>query len=417
MSDNRAYYPEILQNILYNNASFSDLKNTICNDDMGFVNMLFLSALRHLFFIRYEVLPQFIKKKIPNKQRILEFILILAITELFFLDTPDYAVVNSYTNIAKKKTDKFGGNFVNAILRNIIRNKENLLKNRKSKFFSPQFLKILKQDYSADEIGGMEEFVTIEAPLDLTLKSDADVSLPEGVMLPTGSLRMPANNRVTSLCGYNDGLWWVQDAASSIPVRCLTNLQNKKVLDLCAAPGGKTAQLLDAGAIVTAVDVSEKRLDKLKENIQRLKLEKNLRIVCSDALKLSFDEKFDIVLIDAPCSATGTFRRHPEIIHTKSFDDVKKQAALQKSILDYAVKFVAPKGLLLYATCSLSKMEGEIQMRHFLANHQEYEIVPITLKGTENMRTKEGFLRILPQHFKEFLGIDGFFVAVLKRKI
>jgi len=333
------------------------------------------------------------------------------------LDTPDYAVVNSYTEIAKKRTDRFGANFVNAVLRQVARSKEQLLKERKTKYFSADFIKILRKDYTPSQINDMEDFVSIEPPLDLTLKQGATFEFDGSVLLDWGNLRMPSRTKISSLPHFAEGLYWVQDAASALPVKCLEEIKGKSVLDLCAAPGGKTAQLLDRGAYVTAVDISEKRLEKLKENMARLNFNENLEIICSDALCFETAQKFDVILLDAPCSATGTFRRHPEIINTKTLDDVKKMAALQQKILERAVLFLKPSGILVYATCSLAKDEGERQIEQFLKNHSEYAVLPIKLNGTENMRTKEGFLRILPQHLKKPGGIDGFFVAVLQRKI
>ncbi len=417
MADNRFDYVAILEDILIKGVSFSDIKNKIDIEQRPFCNMLFLTLFRQLTFIKKDILPQFVKKKIPSKQHCLELILYLGITELFFLDTPDYAVINSYTEIAKKKTNSFGANFVNAVLRHILRKKDTLLQNRKALYFSNEFIKILKQDYTVAEIAEMESFSAFEPPLDITLKSDVSIPFNDYFVLPTGSIRLTANTKVTNLPLYQEGLWWVQDAAAALPVKCLANIKGKHVLDLCAAPGGKTAQLLDAGAYVTAIDISETRLQRLKENISRLKLEENLRLLCADVLDLQLDEKFDIILLDAPCSATGTYRRHPEILHTKTLADVKKQALLQQKLLEHSIKFLKKDGIMVYATCSLAKAEGEKQIRQFLSRHADFSISPIVLKGTDKMLTKEGFLRILPQHFKEFSGVDGFFIAILQRKI
>ncbi len=418
MADNRVLYAEMMQNILLNGVSFSVLKNEAEEKDKGFLNMLLMTAFRQLTFIKTEVLPQFIKRKIPQKQQILEFILYLGATELLFMKTPEYAVINSYVEAAKAKTDKFGANFVNAVLRNILRQKEKLQQQQASKYFSREFLKILKQDYTPQEITAMEHYAGIEPPLDLTVKNAEYVPQIGGIILPTGSIRTNANTKVTELPGFHEGEWWVQDAASALTVKSLGDIKSKKALDLCAAPGGKTAQLLCAGAFVTAVDISEKRLLTLQENMERLKLKDTLSIICADALNFDIAEKFDIILIDAPCSATGTFRRHPEIMHTKTVEDVKKQSLLQKKILDHAAGFLTPGGILLYATCSLAKAEGEKQIVSFLKTHQDFNILPIKdIPGTEKMQTKEGFLRILPQHFADFYGADGFFIARLQRKI
>ena len=408
---------QALKGILTEEISLSDVKNQIDADDRNFANMLILSSLRQLTFIRQEVFPLFIKRKIPHKQQILTYILALGITELLFLDTPDYAVINSYVEVAKKLSDRFGASFVNAVLHNIAKNKNSLLANRKQKYFSKEFLKILSKDYTHKQVENMEEFIIIEPPLDLTPKMVSDIHFKDEILLPNKSIRLPYHTKITNLEGYQEGLWWVQDTASTLPVKCLSNIKGKKVLDICAAPGGKTAQLLDAGAIVTAVDISQTRLNRLKENVGRLGFSDNLQIIEADARCFVSKDKFDIILLDAPCSATGTFRRHPEIIHTKTQKDVLKQALLQQEILDHIVQFLEPCGVLVYATCSLAKAEGESQIFAFLQRHPDFKITPISLPYLSESVTKEGFLRVLPQHFKQFGGIDGFFVALLQRKI
>ena len=392
--------------------------------------MLFMTTLRRLTFIKKIVLPRFIRKKTPHKQRILECILYLGTTELLFMDTPAYAVLNSYVEAAKKLDGKFGANFVNAVLRNILRCKDTLLSLPRDKYFSDDFWEILKQDYTHGEITAMEKFAGYEPPLDITLKDRTVNPLTDGFVLPTGTVRLPSNTVVTTLPGYKEGMWWVQDAASALAVKCLPEIKGKRVLDLCAAPGGKTAQLLAKGALVTAVDISEQRLLVLRENITRLKLMQNLTTVCADALTYTSPEKFDIILVDAPCSATGTFRRHPEIPHTKAIEDVRKSEKLQWSILQHAADLLMPDGILLYATCSLAKAEGERIIKRFITEYQEFTVLPISLAGTECLRTEEGFIRVLPQNFPQkfpdeetipikesMVGADGFFIACLQRKI
>lgn len=425
MADNRTEYAEFLQRILNGDTSFSLLKQSVPAEKRGFFNMLFMTTLRQLTFIRETVLPRFIKKKVPQKQRILECILYLGTAELLFMDTPAYAVLNSYAEAAKKLNGKFGANFVNAVLRNILRNKGALLSLPRDKHFSHDFLKILKQDYTPDEISAMEKFAEYEPPLDITLKDQTVNPLTDGQVLFTGTVRLPSNVKVTELPGYEEGKWWVQDAASALAVKCLPEIKGKNILDICAAPGGKTAQLLAAGAQVTAVDISEQRLGVLRENMRRLKLVQNLTTVRADALTYSPTEKYDIILLDAPCSATGTFRRHPEIMHTKTTEDVRRQEKLQREILQHICEFLLPGGILLYATCSLAKAEGERQISRFLAARTDFEVLPITAVETEHLRTKEGFIRVLPQNFlpkpasreEDMTGADGFFIACLQRKI
>lgn len=425
MADNRTEYAEFLQRILNGDTSFSLLKQSVPAEKRGFFNMLFMTTLRRLTFIKEAVLPRFIKKKVPQKQRILECILYLGTAELLFMDTPAYAVLNSYAETAKKLDGKFGANFVNAVLRNILRNKGVLLSLPRDKHFSHDFLKILKQDYTPDEISAMEKFAEYEPPLDITLKDQTVNPLTDGQVLFAGTVRLPSNVKVTELPGYEEGKWWVQDAASALAVKCLPEIKGKNILDICAAPGGKTAQLLAAGAQVTAVDISEQRLGVLRENMRRLKLVQNLTTVRADALTYSPTEKYDIILLDAPCSATGTFRRHPEIMHTKTAEDVRRQEKLQREILQHICEFLLPGGILLYATCSLAKAEGERQISRFLAARTDFEVLPITAVETEHLRTKEGFIRVLPQNFlpkpasreEDMTGADGFFIACLQRKI
>ncbi len=413
----RTVLVKALADILAEKITLGEVKNQVSENDKNFANMLILTALRELTYLKQEVLPLFVKKKIPNKQQILNYVLYLGTTELLFLNTPDYAVINSYVDVAKKLSDSFGAKFVNAVLRNISRQKKELLENRKIGYFNKDFSDILKQDYTPLEISEMEEFTSVEPPLDLTLKATTELHFADEIILPTGSVRLPYHTKIADIKGYLEGLWWVQDAASAIAVKCLRELNGKKVLDICAAPGGKTAQLLDAGAVVTAVDISKARLEKLKENMARLKFDDNLQIVCADARQFSSDDKYDIILLDAPCSATGTFRRHPEVIHLKTPKDVIKQAQLQQEILEHIASFLNPHGVLVYATCSLAKIEGESQIIDFLHTHSQWQILPIAMPELKNCTTKEGFLRILPQHFKQIGGIDGFFVALLQRKL
>lgn len=413
----RTVLVKALADILTDKISLGEVKNQVAENDKNFANMLILTTLRELTFIKFEVLPLFVKKKIPNKQQMLKYVLYLGATELLFLNTPNYAAINSYVEVAKELSDSFGAKFINAVLRNISRQKKELLENRKIGYFNKDFSDILKQDYTPLEICEMEEFTSVEPPLDLTLKATTELHFADEIILPTGSVRLPYHTKITDIKGYYEGLWWVQDAASAIAVNCLRELKGKKVLDICAAPGGKTAQLLDAGALVTAVDISKTRLNKLKENMARLKFDNNLQIVCADARQFGSDEKFDVILLDAPCSATGTFRRHPEVIHLKTKKDVTKQAQLQREILEHTTSFLSPHGILVYATCSLAKIEGESQIINFLHTHPQWQILPISIPELKNCTTKEGFLRILPQHFKQLGGIDGFFVALLQRKL
>ena len=234
--------------------------------------------------------------------------------------------------------------------------------------------------------------------------------------LPTGSLRRRGGGEVRGLPGYDEGAWWVQDAAAALPVRLLGDIAGKSVIDLCAAPGGKTAQLVAAGARVTAVDRSKRRLERLSENLARLRLEAELAAV--DALDWRPRAPADAVLLDAPCSATGTIRRHPDIPWQKQARDLDRLAALQDRLLAAATDMVKPGGLLVYAACSLEPEEGADRIEALLGinavfRHEPIEPSEVGIPG--EFVTADGDLRTLPCHWSDRGGVDGFFAARLRR--
>lgn len=427
MSTIRQTAVEMLKEVLENKSFFSEVKteqNKFSAQDSAFANMLVLTAFRHLVFIK-KTLKKFIKKKLPASAINGQYALILGATEILYLNTPDYAVINSYVEITKHLADKYVAGFVNAVLRNICKQKEELQKEETNEFFPPEFFHILNQDYGKKTIQKIQSAAMIEPKLDITVKNNAPhwAETLGGKLLPSDTIRLENNGKITDLEGYHNGDWWVQDFAAALAVKALPNIKDKKVLDMCAAPGGKTAQLINKGAKVTALDISAARLKKLQENLQRLHF--NAEVICSDALeyiKNYQEDGYDAVLLDAPCSATGTIRRHPELVHIKRLKDVEKQAELQKEILSQTPKILKQGGTIIYCTCSISKLEGEKQIAAFLANNQNFKIVPITsqeLCGTNDLAeiiTKEGFIRTLPQHLANYGGTDSFFVARLKKE-
>ena len=417
MSSQRETSLQILQNILAGKTS-ADLLSSVPDEDNAFVTMLILTSLRHLVYIR-KILKHLINKKLSQQNNIARLALILGATELLYMQTPDYAVINSYVSIVKAKTDRYVGGFVNAVLRKISRTKKELITADKGEFFPQSFRTLLHRDYSSKTIAAIEKASITEPYLDITYVSASSAQALNGNILPLGSIRLSGRGKISSLPGYTKGTWWVQDFSSSIPVKMLGTIKGKKVLDLCAAPGGKTAQLLHAGAQVTCLDISAKRLKTLEENLARLHLTPE-QIICQDGLEFlaQTTQKFDIILLDAPCSATGTLRRHPEIAHIKTLDDISRQSALQKQFLALIDKALLPHGILLYCTCSLCKDEGEHQISSFLQNNPHYSVVnlaPQIPHELSSITTPEGYIRILPQHLKDFGGADGFFIACLQK--
>lgn len=274
--------------------------------------------------------------------------------------------------------------------------------------------KPLVQAWGAEAMLAMEAAHHAGAPLDITGKPGADLSALGGESLPTGSLRLAAAGQVSALPGYAAGGWWVQDAAAALPARILNAQPGERVLDLCAAPGGKTMQMAAAGASVTAVDVSEGRLARLRENLARTGLDADL--VAGDALAQA--GRFDAVLLDAPCSATGTIRRHPDLPQAKDGSDFGALIELQAQMLAHAWSLVKPGGRLMFCTCSLLPDEGECQVEEALGMFPDMtaDRAALALPGLEaEWITEEGGLRLRPDYWPERGGMDGFYMALLRK--
>ncbi len=387
-------------------------------EENAFITMLVLTSLRKLVFIR-KILKKFVAKKLSKQNVVAQAVLILGTVELLYMQTPDYAVINSYVNLVKRKTDRFIAGFVNAVLRKVSTFKDDLIKSDVGEFFSQDFKALLKKSYSNKEILEIEKMSLTQPLLDITCVNEESAGKLGGEKLPLGTIRLRAKGKISSLPDYEKGTWWVQDFSSSLAVKMLGDIKGKKVLELCAAPGGKTAQLLAAGAEVFCLDISEDRLETLKENLTRLGMQPK-NIVCQDGISFLDEarDKYDIVILDAPCSATGTIRRHPEIVHLKTEKDVMKQAALQRQFLSKIERVLEKGGILLYCTCSFCKAEGEWQIKEFLEKNLQYEIVNLKKMIPQEfgqLVTKEGFVRVLPQYLKKIGGADGFFIACLKK--
>lgn len=258
------------------------------------------------------------------------------------------------------------------------------------------------------------EAIATPPPLDLSTKT-ANVTVPGAISLAPRHARLEPGTSVPDLPGFAEGDWWVQDLAASIPAR-LIGAGTGTVLDLCAAPGGKTLQLAAAGWQVTAVDVAENRLARLRENLERTGL--SAQIVTADLLSWSPAAPADAVLLDAPCSATGIFRRHPDVLHRVRPSLIAEMAELQAKLLDRAAGWVKPGGTLVFATCSLEPKEGEAHLAPFLATHPEFALVPATADELPAgiAPREDGSVRVLPGLLAEQGGLDGFFIARFRRR-
>lgn len=393
--------------------------------DRGLVRAILVTALRYRMTIS-GLLARRLEKSLPPNATALSHILHVAAAQILFLDIPDSAAVDLAVTHAKSdpRTQRFSG-LVNGVLRTLARAKEAELTaalaatDEAPKWFSDR----LKAAYGVDKTRQILAAHRVEAPVDFSVKSDAALWAEKlgGIVLPTGTVRVEKlSASVTELPGFADGAWWVQDAAASFPARLFGDVQGLRVADLCAAPGGKTAQLILAGAKVTAVDTSKNRLARLTQNLERLGL--SAEIVQADLLKYQPAELFDAVLLDAPCSSTGTVRRHPDVPWTKTAADVEKLADLQRKLLARAVTLVKPGGRIVFSNCSLDPHEGEDLYRSFLAQTAgivDDPLKPGEIAGMDNFLTPEGTLRTTPADLDlgspGVSGLDGFFAARMRR--
>ncbi|MDX8525196.1 RsmB/NOP family class I SAM-dependent RNA methyltransferase [Mesorhizobium sp. MSK_1335] len=393
--------------------------------DRALVRAILATALRHRMTIA-GLLARRLEKPLPPNATALSHILHVAAAQILFLDVPDSAAVDLAVTQAKSdpRTTRFSG-LVNGVLRSLARAKQaELAPALAATSEAPQwFSERLIAAYGPDKARAILAAHRHEAPVDFTVKSDPALWAERlgGIVLPTGTVRVEKlSANVVDLPGFADGAWWVQDAAASLPARLFGEIEGQRVADLCAAPGGKTAQLILAGAEVTAVDTSKNRLARLSQNLDRLGLTADL--VQTDLMDYRQAQLFDAVLLDAPCSSTGTVRRHPDVPWCKSMADVEKLADLQRRLLAHAVGLVRPGGRIVFSNCSLDPIEGEDLYRDFLAGNPGVAADPIQpgeFAGVDPFLTPQGILRTTPADLvlesPGISGLDGFFAARMRR--
>jgi 16S rRNA (cytosine967-C5)-methyltransferase len=361
----------------------------------------------------------------PNDER-LAVLLATGAAQILFLEVPDHAAVDVTVRVAAsdRRLQPFAG-LVNAVLRRLARERDPVLRDSDAlRDDTPPWLGARWTAHFGEPVAfAVAEAHRRGAALDLTAREDPQAWAERlgGIALPTGSVRLPPGGPpVRELAGYGEGAWWVQDAAAALPVRLLAPRPGERIADLCAAPGGKTAQLASAGARVLAVDRSVRRLKRLSDNMARLGLA--VETLAEDARSLPEEPAFDAVLLDAPCTATGTIRRHPEVAWTKRETDLGQLGRLQRELLDKAAALVRPGGRLFYCVCSLEPEEGADQASAFRARHPAFSPMPMAateVAGLADLLTGEGDLRTLPCHEigrESARGLDGFFGARWRRE-
>jgi 16S rRNA (cytosine967-C5)-methyltransferase len=419
--NSRAVALDLLQEVLVRQRTLDEAMDKSANwpelepRDRAFARLLTSTTLRRLGEIN-QALDMFVTERLPPKARAASDALRLGACQLLFLGTPAHAAVSETVELVGGLGALAGyKGLVNAVLRRLDRERPATDPWRNL----PAWLAGSWVDaYGEPKARAIAAAHLNEAPLDLSVKSDPELwaqRLGAGI-LPTGSLRLPPGaGPVESLPGYEEGAWWVQDVAAALPARLLG--RPRHAVDLCAAPGGKTAELLARGSQVTAVDRSAPRLACLAENLRRLGFD--AAVVAADAAVWRPEEPAEAVLLDAPCSATGTIRRHPDLPWLKRPSDIPKLTALQDRLLANAIAMTRPGGLIVYATCSLQPEEGIERIESLLASGAPVDRLPIAVEevgGLADILSPEGDLRSLPFHLGEKGGMDGFYAARLKRR-
>src|SRR5712671_2602338 len=399
---------------------------TLADRDRALMRRLVATILRRLGSLGH-LLSRLLDRGIPTDAPRAQSALLIGAAQILWMDVPDHAAVDLSVRLVQsdRRAAKYAG-LINAVLRRCAREGKLLIEdvNVKSQTLDipPWLLARWIVHYGETTARKMAAAIGHEPSLDLTVKSDAAqwATRLHGEMLPTGSVRTLLQGSVTMLPGFPEGQWWGQDAAAALPARLFGDVAGKTIADLCAAPGGKTAQLAHAGALVTAVDRSPARMARLRDNLARLSLQAD--DVVTDGAEWPGQDNggFDGVLVDAPCTSTGTIRRHPDVAWLRQEADIAALAALQKRLLQKAVTLLKPGGTLVYCTCSLEPEEGEQAVTALLANDSTVRRAPVEtseVAGLAEIITANGDLRTLPCHLPHadprLAGLDGFYAARL----
>jgi 16S rRNA (cytosine967-C5)-methyltransferase len=396
--------------------------------DRALMRRLVATTLRRLGTLGH-VLSRLLDRGIPTDAPRAQSALLIGAAQILWMDVPDHAAVDLSVRLAQsdRRAAKYAG-LVNAVLRRCAREGQPLIDEVKSQTLDvpPWLMARWVAHYGATMAHDIAVAISHEPSLDLTVKSDPAqwATRLHGETLPTGTVRTLLQGAVTMLPGFAEGMWWVQDAAAALPARLFDDVAGKSIADLCAAPGGKTAQLVHAGARVTAVDRSPGRMARLRDNLDRLQLQAETAVADAAEWPGTKDDRggegFDGILVDAPCASTGTVRRHPDVAWLRQEADIGALVALQKRLLQRAAALLKPGGTLVYCTCSLEPEEGEQVISALLSTETGMRRVPIAaseVAGLSELLTAEGDLRTLPCHLPHqdprLAGLDGFYAARL----
>ena len=428
ISPARSISIELLNKIVKSNAPFEYIistSNQFTNMDIKnrkFCRLLITVVLRKLGQIDY-VLGKFLKRGIPQKQNTFNNIMRIGVAELLFIESAKYAAINDAVELTKLKVSKNLSKLTNAVLRNIDRDNKNVLSQLTDEMNYPKWLiKNWETSWGKQKTKEILKWLQTQPYLDLTVSGNPIEmeEVIEGKFIWGKTIRKKNLINPTTIPYFNSQIkkyrWWVQDVSASLPGELLINSDRINIVDLCSAPGGKTAQLASSGKKIISVDINQKRVEILKENMKRLNLEAN--IVISDGTLWKPNCDIDAVLLDAPCSATGTIRRHPDILKNRTKENLNCYLEIQSRLIKQSLSWLNKNGILIYSVCSLQKEEGENQIYSILKNFKNIKILPILPKEVskfERAITKEGWLRIFPNCLGSDGGNDGFFICRLQK--
>ncbi len=396
---------------------------TLADRDRALMRRLVATILRRLGTLGH-ILSRLLDKGVPTDAPRAQSALLIGVAQILWMDVPDHAAVDLSVRLVQsdRRAAKYAG-LVNAVLRRCAREGQPLIDEVKDQTLDvpPWLMARWTAHYGADTARAIALALSHEPSLDLTVKADPAhwATRLHGETLPTGTVRTLLQGSVPMLPGFTEGQWWVQDAAAALPAKLFGDLAGQRIVDLCAAPGGKTAQLIHGGADVTAIDRSPNRIARLRENLGRLGLTATTAV--SDGTEWQPEQAgFDGILVDAPCASTGTIRRHPDVAWLKQDADISALSALQAKLLRKAVTLLRPGGVLVYCTCSLEPEEGEMAIASLLADTPDMRRAPVEASevgGLTEIINADGDLRTLPCHLPHedprLGGLDGFYAARL----
>ena len=395
--------------------------NKLSIEDKKFCRLLLSETLRRFGQVNF-ILDKYLKLKIPKNNHLINVIRI-SVTEIVFINSSKYAAINDAVELIKLNISKSKANMANAVLRNIDREIIELRKNTNNTQNIPKWLiKSWRDSWGLNKLDKIINSFFKKPYLDISINGDPKTMSKslDATFIFGKTLRKNLSGEISLLPKFStknkEEMWWVQDVAASIPAFLFKNPKGKKIIDLCAAPGGKSIQLLSLGADVTSVDINSVRMNLLEENLNRLGLKNNH--IIEDAAKWVPNSPPDGVLIDAPCSSTGTIRKHPEIMVFNSQPISKQLLLTQKNLLIHSSKYIKINGYIIYTVCSIQKEEGELQIDSFLSKNKNFKISKILPNEVHEFQysiTKQGWMRIFPFYLDKLGGNDGFFICRLKR--